>query len=111
MLSNSFLRSSNLSLASVGLLGRVMGLPDDWDYSVAGLVFICKEGKTAIDSALKELKNIGYLVVTKLYANMTASKLPVLHSHRTGNTDRKREKGRHTDDRTYLSPDTKSKGR
>ena len=27
LLSNSFLRSSNLSLASVGLMGRVMGLP------------------------------------------------------------------------------------
>lgn len=74
IVSSLFLRSKEISLKSLGLLLRVLSFPDDWDYSVAGLVFICKEGKTAIDSALKELKNIGYLVVTKLYANMTASK-------------------------------------
>ncbi|SDA32849.1 hypothetical protein SAMN02910447_03597 [Ruminococcus sp. YE71] len=74
IVSSLLLRSKAISLKSLGLLLRVLSFPDDWDYSVAGLVFICKEGKTAIDSALKELKNIGYLVVTKLYANMTASK-------------------------------------
>ena len=74
IVSSLLLRSKEISLKSLGLLLRVLSFPDDWDYSVAGLVFICKEGKTAIDSALKELKNIGYLVVTKLYANMTASK-------------------------------------
>ncbi len=74
IVSSLLLRSKEISLKSLGLLLSVLSFPDDWDYSVAGLVFICKEGKTAIDSALKELKNIGYLVVTKLYANMTASK-------------------------------------
>ena len=74
IVSSLLLRSKEISLKSLGLLLRVLSFPDDWDYSVAGLVFICKEGKTAIDSALKELKNIGYLVVTKLYANMTQSK-------------------------------------
>jgi hypothetical protein len=74
IVSSTLLRSKEISLKALGLLLRVLSFPDDWDYSVSGLVVICKEGKTAIDSALKELKNLGFLVVTKLYANMTASK-------------------------------------
>lgn len=74
IVSNVLLRSTEISLKALGLLLRVLSFPEDWDYSVSGLVAICKEGKTAIDSALKELKNAHYLVVTKLYANMTASK-------------------------------------
>lgn len=74
IVSSTLLRSTEISLKALGLLLRVLSFPDGWDYSVAGLVAICKEGKTAIDSALKELKNIGYLIVTKLYANMTESR-------------------------------------
>lgn len=71
LLSNAFLRSSNLSLASVGLLGRVMGLPDEWDYSVKGLTSICKEGETAIETVLKDLQEWDYLKISKLYPNET----------------------------------------
>ena len=71
LLSNWFLRSSNLSLASVGLLGRVMGLPEEWDYSVKGLTSICKEGETAIETVLKDLQEWGYLKISKLYPNET----------------------------------------
>ena len=71
LLSNAFLRSSNLSLASVGLLGRVMGLPEEWDYSVKGLTSICKEGETAIETVLKDLQEWGYLKISKLYPNET----------------------------------------
>ena len=45
----------------------MLALPDDWDYSVNGLVAICKEDVRAVKSALTELKERGYLVVTKLY--------------------------------------------
>lgn len=45
----------------------MLALPDDWDYSVNGLVAICKEDVRAVKSALTELKEQGYLVVTKLY--------------------------------------------
>lgn len=73
LLSNSFLRSSNLSLASVGLLGRVMGLPEEWDYSIKGLSSICKEGETAIETVLKDLQEWGYLKISKLYPNCSAT--------------------------------------
>ncbi len=74
IVSSTLLRCKEISLKALGLLLKVLSFPDDWDYSVSGLAAICKEGKTAVDSALKELKNAGYLAVTKLYADMTASK-------------------------------------
>jgi hypothetical protein len=39
----------------------MLSLPPQWDYSVAGLAAICKEGMTAIRGALKELEDCGYL--------------------------------------------------
>ena len=48
-------------------------MPDDWDYSIAGLTHICKENETAIKSALNELKEWGYLTVTKLMPSETKS--------------------------------------
>ncbi len=65
VMSNYHLRSKNLSLKAIGLLSKVFSLRDDWDYSIAGLVSICKENETAVKSALNELKEWGYLTVTK----------------------------------------------
>lgn len=75
IMSNHHLRNKDLSLKAKGLLGMMLGLPDDWDYSVNGLAAICKEGRRAIDSALKELKDCGYVVVRKIYPNETDSGL------------------------------------
>jgi hypothetical protein len=63
----------NLSLKAKGLLSVVLSLPDDWEYSVAGLASMSKEKESAITSALKELKEEGYLVVTKKMPNVTKS--------------------------------------
>ena len=69
VMSNYHLRETNMSLKAKGLLSLMLSLPDNWDYSVAGLVAICKENETSIKSALKELENFGYLRVTKLLPN------------------------------------------
>lgn len=69
VMSNYHLRDKGLSLKAKGLLSMMLALPDDWDYSVNGLVAICKEDVRAVKSALAELKERGYLVVTKLYPN------------------------------------------
>lgn len=71
VMSNYHLQSRNLSLKAIGLLSKVFSLPDDWDYSIAGLTCICKENETAIKSALNELKEWGYLTVTKLMPSET----------------------------------------
>lgn len=65
VMSNRHLRDQNLSLKAKGLLSMVLSLPENWDYSIAGLVAICKENETAVNSCIKELKTYGYLKVTK----------------------------------------------
>ena len=73
-MSNEHLQNKELSLKTKGLLSYMLSLPDDWNYSLEGLVSNCKESKTSIRSALNELKQHGYLSVKKLYPNKTASK-------------------------------------
>ena len=73
-MSNEHLQNKELSLKAKGLLSYMLSLPDDWNYSLEGLVSNCKESKTSIRSTLNELKQHGYLSVEKLYPNKTASK-------------------------------------
>lgn len=68
-MSNYHLRDKRLSLKAKGLMSEMLSLPDDWDYSVAGLVAINKEEQGAVNSALKELKEAGYLEVVKNMPN------------------------------------------
>ena len=44
----------------------MLSLPNNWDYTIEGLVTICKENETAIKSTLKELKDFGYLEILKV---------------------------------------------
>ena len=67
IMSNYHFRDNRLSLKAKGLLSEMLSLPDDWDYSLAGLVAINKEEEKAIKSAIDELKDCGYVVVTKFY--------------------------------------------
>lgn len=62
-ISNVFLRDRNLSIKSKGFLAVVMGLPDDWEFSINGICSILKEGKTAIYNTIDELKQLGYCKV------------------------------------------------
>lgn len=67
VMSNYHLKDKNLSLKAKGLLSMMLSLPDEWDFSVNGLVAICKESKTAIQNTLKELEERGYLVRTRIH--------------------------------------------
>lgn len=73
VMSNYHLRDKELSFKAKGLLSVMLSLPAEWDYSINGLVAICKENNTAVESALKELKKYGYLIVTKKMPNETES--------------------------------------
>ena len=66
VISNFHLKDKNLSLKAKGLLSLMLSLPDDWDYSINGLVAICKEELRAVKSTLEELKRYGYLKVVKM---------------------------------------------
>lgn len=63
IMSNYHLRDKNLSLKAKGILSFMLSLPDNWDYSLKGLVAICKESKDAIRSTLNELKDNYYLII------------------------------------------------
>lgn len=65
VMSNTHLRDKRLTLKAKGLLSVMLSLPDNWDYSVDGLVAISKENKTAIQNTLKELETCGYLERTR----------------------------------------------
>lgn len=56
-----YLLDNKISLKAKGLLCILLSLPDDWNYSINGLVEICKESKTAVTSALGELRKYGYI--------------------------------------------------
>lgn len=43
----------------------MLSLPEDWDYSINGLVSISKEEVKAIRNILQELQRYGYLVIEK----------------------------------------------
>ena len=61
VMNHRFLREKEMSLKAKGLLALCLSLPDDWEYSLNGLVAICKESQTSIRSALKELEKFNYL--------------------------------------------------
>ena len=61
VMSNYHLKDTNLSLKAKGLLSLMLSLPENWDYSINGLVAICKEDVRAIRSGLKELETFDYL--------------------------------------------------
>jgi hypothetical protein len=63
IMSNYHFREKGMSLKAKGLLSLMLSLPEDWDYSINGLIAICKENGTAVISALKELKEFGYLEI------------------------------------------------
>ncbi len=51
---------SNLSLKAIGLWAKCMSRPDNWTFSIKELASSSKEGRCAIDSAMKELIKCGY---------------------------------------------------
>lgn len=59
VMSNRHLKEKEMSLKAKGLLSLMLSLPETWDYSIEGLVAICKENHSAIKSTLNELKNMG----------------------------------------------------
>lgn len=61
-MSNHSLRNHNLSLKAKGLHALMLSLPDDWDYTLAGLKHICKESIGSINGAVQELEKEGYIV-------------------------------------------------
>lgn len=74
VISNYHLREKEMSLKAKGLLTLMLSLSERWDFSISGLVAICKESESAIKAALKELKIFGYLRIDMIKPDQTKSK-------------------------------------
>ena len=66
VMSNYHLRDKALGLKAKGLLSVMLSLPEDWDYTIAGLCKICDTGKDAIRQAIRELEKAGYITRQQL---------------------------------------------
>lgn len=60
VLDKTFLQDSRLSCKAKGILAYLLSKPDDWKVIVGDIVNNCADGKAAIYSGLKELKEYGY---------------------------------------------------
>ncbi len=61
VMSNHHLRNKDLTLKAKGLLSQMLSLPEDWDYTLAGLSYINRESVDAIRTAIWELEKAGYI--------------------------------------------------
>ena len=65
VLGNNLMRDARLSLKARALMAVVLGLPDEWDFSVAGIAKVAGEGESSVRSALAELAEFGYYKTTR----------------------------------------------
>ena len=61
-MSNYHFRDNQLSLKAKGLLSLMLSLPDEWKFTEKGIIGMCSDGSSSIKSAIKELKEKGYIV-------------------------------------------------
>ena len=66
VMSNYHLRDKTISFKAKGLLSLMLSLPEDWDYTLAGLARISLEGKDAIRAAVVELEKAGYVTRSRV---------------------------------------------
>lgn len=58
---NEIFKDQRLSYKELGLLCQMLSLPNNWNFSVAGLAVIHKDGTDSIKAGIKKLEEYGYL--------------------------------------------------
>lgn len=66
VIDNTIFRDKELSNKALGMLCRMLSLPDGWEFSVMGLAALSNDGKSAVMSQLDELEELGYLIRTQV---------------------------------------------
>ena len=113
VMSNHHLRNKDMSLKAKGLMSLMLSLPPQWDYSIGGLVSICKESHTSIRSALKELEQNKYLIRHRInnekgYFTYEYTIYEIPHTENL-NAVKAHTAKQHTENRTQLSKERKKK--
>ena len=67
VMSNHHLRNKELSLKAKGLLSQMLSLPEDWDYTLAGLSLINRE---KIDAIREQLQFFAICPIKKKYVQI-----------------------------------------
>lgn len=62
-------KDKRLSWKAKGILSNMLSLPEEWDYSIAGLCSLSSDGKATTQTALKELESLGYLERRRIHIN------------------------------------------
>ena len=86
VMSNHHLRNKELTLKAKGLLSQMLSLPEDWDYTLAGLSYINRESIDAIRTAVWELEKAGY-ITRRQGAAVTRKPFSGIGKSNTGKTD------------------------
>ena len=68
-IANEFLKDKELSNKAKGVLAMILALPDNWDFSIKGMVSIIKDGEASLRSAINEMKDKRYCVVKPVRIN------------------------------------------
>lgn len=63
IVSKIFLQDTTLSINERGLLASMHSLPDNWEFSIAGMMKILPDGKTKLKTALDGLIEKGYITI------------------------------------------------
>lgn len=66
-ISNTPFKDKEISLKAKGLLGVIMSLPDNWNFTITGIATCLKESTGAISAAINELMKAGYCVRKIVY--------------------------------------------
>ncbi|MBQ1297346.1 MAG: hypothetical protein IIY21_25095 [Clostridiales bacterium] len=65
LVDNAVLQNVNLSWEARGFFAYLLSLPDDWSFSLRGLVKMTGASETVIRRLLDELKTYGYITMTR----------------------------------------------
>lgn len=68
-IANEFLKDKQLSNKAKGVLAMILAFPDDWDFSVKGMVTVIKDGEASLRASINELKDCGYCVMDPIRIN------------------------------------------
>ena len=74
VMSNHHLRNKELTLKAKGLLSQMLSLPEDWDYTLAGLSYINRESIDAIRTAVWELEKASACIQPLLSGDLPADR-------------------------------------
>lgn len=64
---NYHLRDTSISLKACGLLSKMLSLPPNWNFTIEGLASLTRDGRDSVNSAIKELKEHGYISTSNKY--------------------------------------------